>query len=212
MLPRARPGAPRPYNHVSVTGGGSGGGPIKPRATGGGGGGGKGDGGSEGAFSSVWAGYLALLHSHPMTTKSVTAGILNGVGDVIAQCTVDRDKPFDMKRLSIFTFVGVVMVGPALHAWYSALGRLASVGGGVSVPLRVAIDQLAFAPVFLSVLVSGIMALEGHGAEVAGKLRRDLFTIVRSNWAVWVPFQVVNFRFVPIHLQVRKGLFWAWRR
>ena len=46
------------------------------------------------------------------------------------------------------------------------------------------------------------MALEGKGAEAPARLRRDLPDIVRSNWLLWVPFQFINFRFVPPQLQV----------
>ena len=46
------------------------------------------------------------------------------------------------------------------------------------------------------------MVLEGHGKQVPAKLRADLPTIIRSNWVLWVPFQFINFRFVPVHLQV----------
>lgn len=66
-----------------------------------------------------------------------------------------------------------------------------------------AVDQLAFAPVFISLIVSSIMALEGHAGDVPAKLRADLPTMVRSNWTLWVPFQFVNFRYVPPQLQAR---------
>ena len=69
--------------------------------------------------------------------------------------------------------------------------------------LRLALDQLVFAPVFISAVVSSIMALEGAAADVPAKLRTDLGTMVRSNWALWVPFQFLNFRFVPPALQAR---------
>lgn len=32
---------------------------------------------------------------------------------------------------------------------------------------------------------------------------------IKSNWMLWVPFQFVNFRFVPPHLQVEWGLLLA---
>ncbi len=51
-------------------------------------------------------------------------------------------------------------------------------------------------------IVSLIMVLEGAPVEsVAPRLRRDLPDMVRSNWLLWVPFQFVNFRFVPPQLQ-----------
>ena len=57
------------------------------------------------------------------------------------------------------------------------------------------------APPPAAAIVASIMALEGKAGEVPARLRRDLPDIVRSNWLLWVPFQFVNFRFVPPKLQ-----------
>lgn len=95
-----------------------------------------------------------------------------------------------------------MLIGPALHVWYGTLAGLVGVQGTLGALGRMCLDQLVFAPVFIGSIVSAIMLLEGHGADVPSKLRTDLFTILRSNWALWVPFQFLNFRFVPVHLQV----------
>jgi hypothetical protein len=124
------------------------------------------------------------------------------VGDVIAQLGFGDGAPFDLRRLGVFTFLGLTLIGPALHVWYGTLSRLVTATGSLGALGRMAADQLVFAPFFLSSIIASIMALEGHAAEVPPKLRRDLATIVRSNWALWVPFQFLNFRFVPVHLQV----------
>jgi hypothetical protein len=84
------------------SGGGSGGAGGSGGSGGGGGGGSSGGGG--GAFGGLWAGYLSLLEKQPVATKSITAALLNGVGDAIAQ-TQFEDGPFDWKRFGIFTFL-----------------------------------------------------------------------------------------------------------
>ncbi|KAK2076102.1 hypothetical protein QBZ16_001438 [Prototheca wickerhamii] len=137
-----------------------------------------------------------------LSTKSITAGVLNAMGDLLAQLTVDADKPFDWKRLGIFTFLGVALVGPALHAWYGVLGRLVTSTGSKAGLMRMALDQFVMAPFFISGTVAAVMFLEGKGHDIKSKLSNDLFTIVRSNWLLWVPFQFVNFGFIPAHLQV----------
>ena len=74
--------------------------------------------------------------------------------------------------------------------------------------------QLAFAPLFISTIVATLMALEGRAADASAKLRADLPEMLRSNWALWVPFQFINFRFVPVKLQVwgrRRVGGWVWR-
>ena len=46
------------------------------------------------------------------------------------------------------------------------------------------------------------MLLEGvPTADIWPRVRRDWPDMIKSNWLLWVPFQFVNFRFVPPQLQ-----------
>lgn len=49
-----------------------------------------------------------------------TAGFLSGVGDFICQ-NIEGQTKYDWKRLSIFTLVGGVYIGPMLHMNYSKI-------------------------------------------------------------------------------------------
>ena len=51
-----------------------------------------------------------------------------------------------------------MLIGPALHLWYGSLGSIVRVGGTAGALARLALDQLAFAPVFIS----------GYWVKVAG--------------------------------------------
>jgi len=138
-----------------------------------------------------------------IATKAVTAAVLNALGDIIAQLIFCEDgENFDYKRLGIFSFLGLALIGPALHFWYGSLSRIVTATGTLGALGRMFLDQALFAPLFIGSIVSAIMAMEGHATEIPTKLRNDLFTIVQSNWMLWVPFQFVNFRFVPVNLQV----------
>ena len=77
--------------------------------------------------------------------------------------------------------------------------------------MRMALDQFVMAPFFISGTVAAVMFLEGKGHDIKSKLSNDLFTIVRSNWLLWVPFQFVNFGFVPAHLQVWWADCFSWQ-
>lgn len=194
-----KPLAPRNPNTTCFdSGGGSGGGAGALRGYSGGSGGGSGRSGAAG----LWAAYTTLLAKKPLLTKSVTAGVLNGLGDVLAQVTVDKHRDFDFKRLAIFAFLGVAMIGPMLHAWYGVLGRVVTSTGPKAGLMRMVLDQFVAAPFFIGSVVAAVMVLEGHGEQVGPKLRRDLFSIVRSNWALWVPFQFLNFGYIPAQFQV----------
>ena len=37
------------------------------------------------------------------------------------------------------------------------------------------------------------------------KLAQDLVPAVKVNWAIWVPLQFLNFRYVPQNLQARRA-------
>ena len=185
------------------SGSGSGGGGGGSGGGGGGNGGGNGNGnGGSGSGTTPWAMYLLLLESNPLVTKMATSGVLNAFGDLLAQVLFEDGQSVDTKRTLTFTFLGAFLVGPALHFWYGSLGKIVTVGGSVGAGLRLGLDQLAFAPVFLATFLSALFAIEGNTDKLPNKLKQDLFPTVVANWKIWVPFQFLNFRFVPANLQV----------
>jgi hypothetical protein len=150
-----------------------------------------------------------------LATKAVTASVLNGVGDSIAQLGFETG-PFNWKRLAVLSFVvsaergsgrvrarrgaqhtrqdthytylhvrpphnilfllghpdfplpprspihtqGLALIGPSLHFWYGILGKYVKFTGVAGTLTRLALDQLFFAPIFLSSIVGSIMTLE----------------------------------------------------
>ncbi len=42
---------------------------------------------------------------------------------------------------------------------------------------------------------------QGHPEQVVPKLRADLFTVLKANWYLWIPFMFLNFRVIPLDLQ-----------
>ena len=198
-------GARRGLMTRAAEGGGGGGGGAGGGGGGGGGSGGGGDGGSGGG--GLWALYLGLLESNPLATKCFTSGILNAAGDLFAQFMFENaaEKGTDWRRAGVFTFLGAVLVGPALHLWYGSLSKIVAATGATGTAaagVSLALDQLAFAPCFLAVFIASLFTIEGNADAVVPKLKQDWGTTVVNNWKVWVPFQFLNFRFVPVNLQV----------
>ncbi|KAL3148269.1 hypothetical protein ABBQ38_013735 [Trebouxia sp. C0009 RCD-2024] len=138
---------------LTQAGGGSGGGNIASSGGGGGGGGGAGGGG-------LWQTYLRLLESSPLFTKAWTAGLLNGLGDLVSQKFVEKNDNLDLKRLGIFTLLGSVLVGPGLHFWYGFIGRTVTATGTTGALIRLGLDQLLWAPVFISTFLASLLTLE----------------------------------------------------
>lgn len=193
---------------VAARGAGAGGGGGAGGAGGGGGGGGGGGapGGAEGggfSLASMWAAYLAANETNPLRTKAITGGVLNALGDLIAQAFFTPDaNGWDAVRTLKFTFLGVVLVAPALHFWYGALNKLVPQPGPAATVLRVALDQFGFAPLFIATFLSSLFTINGQAAAVPAKLSADWWNTCKTNWLIWIPFQVVNFGVVPPNLQV----------
>ncbi|KAL3656857.1 hypothetical protein V7S43_018200 [Phytophthora oleae] len=166
-------------------------------------------------FRHLWISYTSLLETRPLTTKIVTGGVIAGLGDVGCQLVLEAeegDTKLDIKRTAIFTFLGGFLISPVLHVWYGFLGSKLPGVSTAAVAKRLALDQLGFAPMFLPVFLSSVLALEGNGEQIQDKLRAEWWPVTKANWSVWVPAQILNFRFVPGSMQVLfsnvVGLLW----
>ena len=160
----------------------------------------------------IWMSYASLLETHPLRVKIVTGVVIAGLGDVICQLALENERCFSVKRAAIFAFVGGVVISPVLHVWYHLLSTRLPGISATAIAKRLAMDQLGFAPMFLPIFLSSVMTLEGRMELIPDKLKADWWPITKANWIVWVPAQLVNFRFVPGSMQVLfsniMGLFW----
>ncbi|XP_020594007.1 protein sym-1 [Phalaenopsis equestris] len=169
------------------------------------GGGGSGGGGGEEAGGNGWSflsWYLAALDKHPVITKALTSAFLTLIGDLVCQIMIDHVPKLDERRTFVFTFLGLVLVGPTLHFWYLSLSKLISLPGASGASLRLFLDQFFFSPIFIGVFLCALVTLEGRPSQVIPKLQQEWFSSVLANWQLWIPFQFLNFRFVPQKFQV----------
>ncbi|KZV57309.1 protein sym-1 [Dorcoceras hygrometricum] len=188
-------------------GGGSRGSGNGNSGNGGGSSGGEGGGRERGWSFLSW--YLSLLAKYPVMTKAATSSFLNLVGDVICQLVYDQVPSLDLKRTFLFSFLGLVLVGPTLHFWYLFLSKLITAPGASGAFLRLLLDQLLFSPIFIGTFLAALVSFEGRLSLVIPKLRQEWFSSVLANWQLWIPFQFLNFRFVPQQFQVLAANFIA---
>ncbi|KAK7286641.1 hypothetical protein RJT34_21781 [Clitoria ternatea] len=165
----------------------------------GGGDGGDGDGGDKWSFLS-W--YLALLAKYPVPVKALTSALLTLIGDLVCQLVIDQVQSLDFKRTLIFTLLGFTLVGLTLHFWYLYLSKLVTLPGASGAVLRLVLDQFLFSPIFIGVFLATLVTLEGKPSQAVPKLKQEWFSAVLANWQLWIPFQFLNFRFVPQQFQV----------
>lgn len=153
--------------------------------------------------------YLLALDKHPVATKAVTSAVLTLAGDIICQLVIDKVPELDLKRTFVFTFLGLVLVGPTLHVWYLYLSKLVAISGASGAIARLLLDQFIFSPIFIGVFMSLLVTLEGKPSLVVPKLKQEWLSSVLVNWQLWIPFQFLNFYFVPQKLQVLAANFVA---
>lgn len=79
-------------------------------------------------LQSLWGAYNGALTRHPITTKSITSGVMYGLGDVFAQVGEayknDTTVELNWKRIGVMTFFGTVVSGPMYHYWFAYLDQL----------------------------------------------------------------------------------------
>jgi len=187
----------------------------------------------------MWHRYVRLLNSKPLLVKSLTAGFLSLGADIVCQVAFKvpdgsslkpkvlelkkdqlssqlsshlSDFQIDWFRLFQFTALGTFLVGPTLHYWYGFLGRIITGTGMEATLKRLALDQILFAPAFISTFFAAALTLEGKTAEIPDKINNDLYSTVVANYFLWIPAQFINFRFIPPPFQVLVsnsiGFFW----
>jgi protein Mpv17 len=95
---------------------------------------------------------------------------------------------------------GGALVAPVLNIWYSNLFKLVPAQTTAGAIKRLLLDQLVFAPCFVSLFISTLFVLDGNADQVPTKLKQDLVETVKMNWKIWIPAQFITFRFVPPQL------------
>lgn len=94
--------------------------------------------------------------------------------------------------------------GPCVRFWYGVMDKGIKTKSPLSkTMIKVGIDQLIFAPIFIALLVSTISYMQDQNVQlIEHKLKTQYTDILISNYYVWPWVQIVNFRWVPLNYQV----------
>eukprot|EP01137_Pigoraptor_chileana_P008871 Opistho-2@56305 len=96
--------------------------------------------------------YMKMLKEHPVLTKAVTSAIVAALGDIISQrraIAADPTEEFNPRSTFPFFAFGLSCTGPITHAFYNWLDRAVPQGKQGAVVMRMVIERLVFAPLFL---------------------------------------------------------------
>ncbi|KAI1130791.1 hypothetical protein F5Y10DRAFT_102961 [Nemania abortiva] len=113
--------------------------------------------------------------------------------------------PFDFERLTRFMAYGFAMA-PIQFKWFGFLSKafpITKTSAFVPALKRVAVDQIAFAPVSVALFFSVMTVAEGGGRRaVALKLKDMYMPTLKANYMVWPAVQIINFRLMPVQFQL----------
>jgi len=143
-----------------------------------------------------WAAYNESLEKKPLITKAFTSLVGWALGDLLAQFFISGG-PFDMKRFITLSIFGFIYHGPSGHYFYNWLDEKIPGTTGAVVATKVAIDQLIWCPIFMTVFFTYLGLANGDSmSAIVTKIKNDLFTAVQGSWKVWPVVHAVNFKFI----------------
>jgi hypothetical protein len=143
--------------------------------------------------------YSNSIVSHPIRTKSLTAGCVFALSDYLAQ-RVEGEK-INKTRLMVSIAVGLFYFGPAAHYWYDAIFRLLPATSLISTLQKAALGQLIFGPSFTVIFFGTSLAQSGNFslANWFTKIRQDLPGTWISGLGFWPIVDVISFSLIPVN-------------
>eukprot|EP00181_Compsopogon_caeruleus_P006165 CAMPEP_0184681720 /NCGR_PEP_ID=MMETSP0312-20130426/4693_1 /TAXON_ID=31354 /ORGANISM="Compsopogon coeruleus, Strain SAG 36.94" /LENGTH=169 /DNA_ID=CAMNT_0027132725 /DNA_START=166 /DNA_END=675 /DNA_ORIENTATION=+ len=149
-------------------------------------------------------------------TKAISAGLLSIVSDLVAKRLTKE--PVKSSSLINELSMGLVIRGPVQHYFQQFLDKVVFAGKKQSSPAvvlgKMVIDCFIFSPLYnaLYFIIVGLMA-DQPTAESLQKIQKLLFSVMKSNWTVWVPVNIISYAVVPLELRVLFGnvisIFWT---
>ncbi|XP_065833357.1 mpv17-like protein 2 [Oscarella lobularis] len=144
--------------------------------------------------------FNAVFKSHGLAANVTTSFLLMGVGDWIAQ-RIERRPRTDWTRTARMACMGFVF-GPMNHYWYKLLGERFVGQTWTTVAKKVLCDQLFYGPLVICTFYVSMPLVEGQGIkDGVDEVKRKFLPTYKADWTVWPAVQVLNFRFIPQHLQ-----------
>ena len=169
-------------------------------------------------MNELWDSYKRELREHPLRTKSLSAGVISALGELICQYLVanrpgkklKRTSLEKWRRLAVFFCFGAAITGPLFHAWYAQLHRWTQQikNHQLKVIMQLFLDRGLLTPPFLLFTLSCLhyflskkATLHSAKTHALSTFRSALFT----NYSIFLPTQAISFAFVPLEYRVLFG-------
>jgi protein Mpv17 len=175
-------------------------------------------------FSLTWRRYCNFLDNYGWKAQAINTSILMGAGDIIAQLLIEKHttwEKYDKLRTLRFFGVGLCILGPSMHVWYTGLDKIIKTGKCPTIAVKkMLMDQALFLPPYIATFIIAMSKLRlESNKEMISKLKRDFKPILLTSYQVWPGIQIANFYYVPLQHRILVmnvvGLFWntyiAWK-
>ncbi|CAN7057966.1 hypothetical protein IGI04_015354 [Brassica rapa subsp. trilocularis] len=159
----------------------------------------------------AWRKYLIQLQAHPLRTKAITAGVLAGCSDAIAQ-KIAGVKKIQFRRLFLLMLYGLCYGGPFAHYFHKLMDALfKGKKDNTTVAKKVLLEQLTSSPWnnFLFMSYYGLVVEGRPWKLVKQKVGKDFSTIQLTAWKFWPIVGWINYQYVPLQFRVLFGSFIA---
>ncbi|XP_044500021.1 peroxisomal membrane protein PMP22 [Mangifera indica] len=152
----------------------------------------------------AWRKYLIQLQAHPLRTKAITAGILAGCSDAVAQ-KISGIKKLQLRRMLLLMFYGFAYGGPFGHFFHKLLDILfKGKKDNKTVAKKVLLEQVTISPWnnFLFMMYYGLFVEGRPWGLVKNKVRKDYPSVQFTAWKISPIIGWINHRYVPLQFRV----------
>ncbi|GAB5363817.1 hypothetical protein AAMO2058_000915700 [Amorphochlora amoebiformis] len=155
------------------------------------------------------AAYERSLEARPVLTKSITGGILFGLGDILGQNLSGQveSKGFDSPRFARAVLFGGVFYPLPAHIHYNFLETLTkrlAVSRARAPFFKAFVEQFVYWSYLSNAYYHAVLgALQGMStSQVYDRVSDTLWDTLKAQWAFWIPVQLINFKYVPVRHQL----------
>ncbi|CAL9109645.1 peroxisomal membrane protein PMP22-like [Musa acuminata AAA Group] len=151
-----------------------------------------------------WERYMLQLQLHPLRTKAITAGVLAGISDSVAQ-KLSGIPRLQLRRLLLKVLFGFAYGGPFGHFLHKLLEIIfKGKKDSKTVAKKVLLEQMTSSPWnnFLFLIYYGLIVERRPWPQVKDKVKKDYPSVQLTSWMFWPAVGWVNHRYMPLQFRV----------
>ncbi|CAK9145823.1 unnamed protein product, partial [Ilex paraguariensis] len=148
-------------------------------------------------------GFVSKISLAPFSLKASLAAFIYTAADLSSQMIAQpSSEPYDLVRTLRMAGYGMLILGPSVHFWFNFVSKALPQRDLITTLKKIVLGQTIYGPAMTVVFFSVNAGLQGEtGAEIVGRLKRDLIPTMINGVMYWPICDFVTFKFIPVHLQ-----------